>query len=200
MPTDTIGGVTTNRPHRRADAERSIEAIIAATLDLLRGGELPTMTEVAAAAGVGRVTVYAHFPSREALLDAVIRRAIDDTDRALAGLRLDDDPPDVALTRLVERTWRILDRYRGVRAAALVKLDPAALHDHHDQIAHHVERLLARGRRSGIFREDLALPWLVTMFYATVHAAADEVSAGRLDHSTAAQVLVPTLLSVWRRA
>jgi AcrR family transcriptional regulator len=201
MDTETIDAekaATRARPRRRADAERNIEAIITATLDLLRGGELPTMTEVAAAAGVGRVTLYSHFASREALLDAVIQRAIADTDHALAGLGLDDDPPDVALTRLVERTWRILDRYRGVRAAALVKLDPAALRDHHDPIVHHVERIIVRGRRSGVFRVDLAVQWLVAMFYATVHAAADEVSAGRLDPSRAAQVLVATLLSVMR--
>lgn len=194
-----IDGVSPDaRPRRRADAERNIEAIITATLDLLRGGELPTMTDVAAAAGVGRVTLYAHFASREALLNAVIERGIADTNRALADLGLDEHPPDVALTRLVERTWTILDRYRGVRTVALTKIGPQALRDRHDPILQHVEQLIVSGQHAGAFRDDLPQPWLTAMFYATVHAAADEVGAGRLDPAEVPQVLVATLLSMLR--
>lgn len=187
------------RPRRRADAERNIAAIIAAAGDLLRHGPLPAMSEVAAAAGVGRVTLYSHFDSREALLDAVVRRAIADTDQALAGLGLENDPPDVALDRLVRRSWAMLDRYRTVRTVAIAELGPEALREQHDHVVHHVERLLVRGREDGVFRTDLPCPWLVATFYATLHAAADEVGAGRLDTTEVPDVLVVTLLSMLRR-
>lgn len=188
------------RPRRRADAQRNVDAIIGATRDLLRHGALPSMSAIAAAAGVGRVTLYAHFASREVLLDAVVRLAMTDTDQALAGLALDADPAEVALARLVRTSWSILDRYRTVRTVAVTELGSEAVRGQHDQVVHHVERLIARGQDDDVFRTDLPGPWLVALFYAALHAAADEVGAGRLDTHTAPDVLVTTLLSIMRRS
>jgi AcrR family transcriptional regulator len=157
------------------------------------------MSQVATAAGVGRVTLYAHFPSREALLDAVVRQAISDTDQALTALGLDDDPVEIALARLVRTSWPILDRYRTLRTVAVTELGPEALRDRHDHVVHHVDHLIARGQDDGVFRTDLPRPWLVAAFYSTLHAAADEVSAGRLDALAAPDVLVTTLQSLLRR-
>lgn len=199
QPAAEPAAVSPARPRRRADAQRNVDAIIGATRELLRHGTLPSMGEIAAAAGVGRVTLYAHFASREALLEAVVRRAITDTDQALAGLALDGEPAEIALTRLIETSWPILDSYRTVRAVAIAELGPETLRGQHDRVVQHVERLIARGQDDGVFRTDLPGPWLVAIFYAVLHAAADEVSADRLDPRAAPDMLVATLLSILRR-
>lgn len=186
------------RTRRRADAERNAATIVAATIDLLTRGTLPTMSEVATAANVGRVTLYSHFPTREVLLEAVVRRAIADTDQALTELDLDSVDVENALERLIRTSWPILDRHRKVRVAALTAMDPQTLRGHHDTAFRHVERLIARGQANGTFRTDLPLDWLVAVFYAVLHAAADEVDTGTLASEAAPETLIPTLRSLLR--
>lgn len=188
--------MTVQAGRRRADAERNIATIITVAGDLFGRGQSPSMGEVASAAGVRRATLYGHFPSREELLDAVIAHAITHTDEALTDLELDRDPADVALERLVRTSWPILDRYRRLRTAALAELGPERLREHHDRTLHHVERLLHRGQDDGLFRTDLPLDWLVTTFYAVVHAAADEADAGRVSPADAPDLLTTTVLSL----
>jgi AcrR family transcriptional regulator len=181
---------------RRADAERNAATIVAATRDLLAGGKLPTMSEVAAAAGVGRVTLYAHFPTREDLIEAVVLRGVAETDQVLTALELDAVGVEEALERLVRTSWPILDRHRKVRVAALRAMGPDTLRSRHDAAFRHVERLIARGQGEGTFRTDLSLEWLVATFYAVLHAAADEVEAGRMKADGVPDTLIATLRSV----
>lgn len=188
--------VAATPPRRRADAERNIDGILTAARDLFGKGRNPSMIEVAQAAGVGRVTLYNHFPSREVLLEAVIQGAIEDTDRALSNLRLDHGPPAECLARLVGTSWSILDQYRRLHAVALEVLGPEHLRRRHDRAFRHVQRLIARGRSEGVFRTDLPEDWLVTTCYALIHAAADEVGNGELTTEQAPGVLTATLLSV----
>jgi AcrR family transcriptional regulator len=85
--------------NRRADAERSIAAIVDAAVELVSRRPEANMSEVAAAAGVGRVTLYAHFPSREAVLAASRERAMAETIRAFDAAELDRGPAPDALAR-----------------------------------------------------------------------------------------------------
>jgi AcrR family transcriptional regulator len=187
---------STTGPRRRADAERNIAAILTAAGDMFGRGQSPAMGEIATAAGVRRATLYAHFPSREELLDAVVTHALTHTDETLTALALDRDPADVALERLVRTSWPILDRYRRLRTAAMTELGPERLQRHHDRILHHIDHLVRRGQDAGLFRTDLPLDWLVTTFYAVLHAAADEADAGRLTPADAPDLLATTVHSL----
>jgi AcrR family transcriptional regulator len=188
--------MTAHTARRRADAERNIAAIVTAAGDLFGRGQSPSMGEVATAAGIRRATLYGHFPSREELLDAVVTHAITQTDETLTALALDRDPADVALERLVRTSWPILDRYRRLRTTALAELGPERLRAHHDRALSHVEQLIRRGQDAGSFRTDLPLNWLITTFYAVLHAAADEADAGRVSPAEAPDLLATTVLSL----
>jgi len=180
---------------RRADAERNIAAILEAGLACFSRNPDASLAEVAQAAGVGRVTLYGHFPSRQALVDAVLAHAIRQAHAVLDAEAIDHGAASDALSRLIRSSWPILAQHRGLLAAAQRELPPARIRRHHDQAMARVERLIARGQDEGDFRTDLPRPWLVATFYSLMHAAAEEVDAGRLDPAQAGGVLATTILA-----
>src|SRR5919112_4662156 len=93
-------------PRRRADAERSIARILDAAVDALGEDPDASMSAIARRAGVVRATIYVHFPTREALLDAVTERALGEVAAAIARAEPDRGPPGEALARVVGATWR----------------------------------------------------------------------------------------------
>jgi len=188
--------MATQPTRRRADAKRNIAAILAAAEEMFARGPVPAMAEVAAAAGVRRATLYAHFPSREDLVDAVMEHVIASADAALGALRLEEDPADVALVRMVRTSWPVLDRHRRLRALALAELGPERVRRHHDRVSHHLDALITRGQDAGRFRTDLPRDWLIATFYAILHAAADEADLGRLAPADAPDLLAATVSSL----
>lgn len=185
-----------SQQRRRADAQRNISTIVDTAAELFGRGGNPSMSEIAKAAGIGRVTLYAHFSSREELLDAVVARAITDTTAALSADDLDTQAPDKAMETLLRTSWRALNHNRRLRLAAMDELGPERLREHHDQAMERVDALISRGQHDGMFRTDLSRSWLVSVFYAVLHAAADDVDAGKLTADEAPATLATTLLSL----
>jgi len=191
-------GSERDEPRRRADAERSIAAIIAAAIDCFRQDPNVSLTAVAKAAGVSRVTLYAHFSSREALLDAVLEDSVRQADTALQAQRLDEGPADEAFSRLVRSGWHILERHAFLLLASEGVIAPARRRTHHKKVLARVERILVRGQEEGVFRTDLPLAWLVTTFYSLLHAAAAEADARHLKAKSVPDILDRTLSSILR--
>ncbi|ONI92676.1 hypothetical protein ALI22I_02745 [Saccharothrix sp. ALI-22-I] len=175
---------------RRADAERNIEAIVRAGLACFTERPDVSMTSIAQAAGVSRVTLYTHFPTREELLVRVLDSAVAEADRALAAV--DDGPADEVLSQIVRSSWDVLGRYRNLMLAAEV-LTPQELRGTHRLTLDRIARLVVRGQAEGTFRDDLGAEWIVTIFYSLVHSAALEVTEGRMSSAEAADALDRTL-------
>ena len=74
------------------------------------------MAAIAAAADVSRATVYRHFPTREALMDAIRAQALAAGAQAIVECRLEEGGATEALRRLVE-AW--------LEIAAALRLRPA---------------------------------------------------------------------------
>jgi AcrR family transcriptional regulator len=142
------------------------------------------------------VTLYGHFATRTALIEAALGHAVRQADEILDAVDLSGDPRD-ALTRLVTSSWQIMDRFRGALAAAERELPPGHIRAQHDEPMNRVLALIDRGQRDGAFRTDLPAEWLVTLFYTVMHGAAGEASAGRLRSAEAARVIIATLLAAY---
>lgn len=183
-------------PVKRADARRNIEAILdAATISLSRDPDT-SMVDIARAAGVGRVTLYAHFPSRLELVDAVVARALGEGHRALDAVDLNGDPRR-ALFRLIESSWLLIVQLGAIMVAAEAVLPPGRMRELHAEPATRVQELVGRGQVEGVFRTDLPVSWLVGTLHTVMHGAAAEIRAGRLALDGAAAVIAATVLAAY---
>ncbi|HEV2057820.1 MAG TPA: TetR/AcrR family transcriptional regulator [Solirubrobacteraceae bacterium] len=179
--------------HRRATAQRNVAAILDAAVSLLERGNGASISAVAEHAGVSRVTVYAHFPTREALLTAVLERAVKHASTALKAAEPHAGPAVEALERLIAVAWRELDRNRAIAQATADHLVSADVLRTHDAAIQPIRELIKRGQADGAFRTDLPTDWLVTSFFALLHACGDQVRADRITPERAPEILTITI-------
>lgn len=178
---------------RRATAERNVQAIVDAAEALLHDGQATSIAAVAARAGVSRVTVYAHFSTREAILEAVIERAVARASVAFEAATAGAASAQEALERAIRASWLELSRHAAIADAAAAQLSPDALRRTHEAGYAHARHMFERGREDGEFRTDVPTDWLLSVFHALLHAAGDDVRAGRLDSGTALHALTTTM-------
>ena len=186
-----------NHP-REAIAERNLEAILDGAERLLARGDAPTISAVASAAGVSRPTVYAHFPDRRRIVEAVVERTVERAMKAIAAAEPDRGPALEALHRLTAASWEQISRHQRIAGAAASELSTEAMHRSHQAAIGTLHRLIERGRREAAFRTDLPAELLVTAALGLIHAVADATRGGVLD-SDAARAAADTLVTeLWR--
>ncbi len=185
--------MTTTSP-RRSDARRNREAILASALTLFARDPNASMSAIAAAAGVGRVTLYGHFAGRDELVEAALAAAVEHSDRLLAEVDLSGDPLD-ALVRLIRSSWRQVEANSAALDAALAALGTDHVRASHDGALARVQEIIERGQGSGTFRADLSADWLTAVVYSTLHTACAEVASGRLAADEAESAIIATVKS-----
>jgi len=165
---------------RRADAERSIAAILVAAGRVL--GERPdaSMDDIAKTAGISRQTVYSHFPSRDALLSALLARFTERVVDAIDTADLDTGPAADALVRFLEIGWQAFEGDPFLLHLASPPKSPEQEREQHEPILGPLEQLIRRGQRAGEFDPDLPMSWLLSATIGLGHAAGEEVRAGRM--------------------
>jgi AcrR family transcriptional regulator len=157
----------------RADGRRSHEELLAAGRETLaEQGTDASLREVARRAGVSIATLYRHFPTREALLEALLRQAFD-TLRAQAAELLAAPDPGQALVSWLWKLTAASARYDGLPASVMGALhDPgSSLHESCAGLGTAASDLLARAQRSGQIRADLEAGELLATVYAMAWAA-----------------------------
>jgi TetR/AcrR family transcriptional regulator, mexCD-oprJ operon repressor len=182
------------RPRRRADAQRSVARILDAAVDALGEDQEASMSEIARRAGVARATVYVHFPTREALLEAVTERALGEVAAVIGAAEPERGDPAQALARVVAATWRTLGRYHALIAVNTGEQTHEQLHHRHGSVLGTLLPLIERGQADGVFRAEVPAGWHLSMVMALIHAGSGELSGGRVPEDSAEAALVATVL------
>ena len=169
----------------RADAERKREQVVAAAGDELadlavaaRNGEPVRLSldRVAARARVGVATLYRHFPTREALLEAVYRQELTRLCDAAPQLAA-DAPADEALLTWMHRYLDFVDSKRamGLDLRNMVASGAVTQTDTRARLSAAVAYFLDAGAAAGVFRSDVPPDDVVAaMAGAVITAAPDQ--------------------------
>lgn len=140
---------------KRADARRNYDKVLAAAREaFLEGGESTALEEIARRAGVGIGTLYRHFPTRQALLEALYAGEVQELCRSAEGL--DGEDPWPALSRWFERFIAYLQTKRALADELLHYMDRDAplFHQCRASMFAAGEPLLERARAAGVIRPD----------------------------------------------
>jgi AcrR family transcriptional regulator len=176
----------------RADSRRNAELILAATAELLAAGPGVSLEHVAARAGVSRATLYHHFAGRDALLDALTDRSINEVAAAIASAHPREGRPTEAMERVLRAAWEVIGHYRGLVIVNPHRLDRADLRARLEPALAPVRALIVRGQRGGEFDPELPPDWLIGIVTDAIHAASRQVSTGAMKPAEAERALLRT--------
>ncbi|GAA4772659.1 TetR family transcriptional regulator [Actinomycetospora chlora] len=170
-----------DEPRLRADARRNRDALLRAAAAGFAAGADPTLEKIARDAGVGIGTLYRHFPTREALVEAVYRTELA-TVTASAGELLAEHAPAAALRAWMDRYAEFVTTKRGMADTfrAMVADGTVASPQTRAAIDGAVATLLVAGARDGSLRADLEADDVVTALVGVLLATGDAPDRARL--------------------
>jgi len=174
---------TTARP-MRADARRNRERLLAeARAAFLEQGTETSLEHIASRAGVGIGTLYRHFPTREALLEALLRDRFDELAAAGRAL-LDHRCARTALFAWTRDFAESSTTYQGLAHSLMTTLldESSALHASCSSLRDAGLALLARAQDSGEIRDDVDGTEFLTLVFgvASAHEHAPDTAVDRL--------------------
>ena len=177
----------------RSDAERNRRVVLEIAIELLGRDPQASVQEIADASGIGRTTIYRHFPSRESLLEAVTA-AIIDTARVETMAAVADPDPEIAIRGLSAASIDLALRYGRLFAAR--DGQSAAYEAFKVDDTSPARRFLATARERGTIRGDMPVEWLRSVIQAVTFTAINEVDAGACSIEEAVQLARDTLIAV----
>lgn len=176
---------------RRADASRNREALVAAGFEVLSRHPEASMQDVAAASGLGRTTVYRHFPSREALITALFEEIFTDATRLVTALLAEHEAPTEVFPRLADELIALGDRYSFLDAHRDLG-EKVRRQERDEPLLAWLEAQITAGTV-----KPLGATWIQAAFGGLVGAAFEEIHAGRETRASATEKLSAILLAAF---
>ena len=164
MNTTEITTQATLVPPKRADARRNYERVLNAAREAFaEGGESTSLEAIARRAGVGIGTLYRHFPNRQALLETLYVKEVEEVSRCAD--EIDETDPWTALSMWFERLIAYLATKRALAHELLDYLDQDAPLFTQCRAALFAagEPLLTRAQQAGVVRPDVQFAHVLHM-------------------------------------
>lgn len=168
----------------RADARKNYDHLLAVAGEVItEHGANASLRDIARRADVGLGTLYRHFPTRETLLEALLRTTLDDLSQKAVELETSSSPDD-ALVSWFREGVAFVQSFSGIvdlMAAALA--DPgSALHASCTRVRSTGAQLLLRAQAEGMARPDIDGTDLFALIAGLAWLGDQPAFAPRADH------------------
>jgi AcrR family transcriptional regulator len=157
-----------------------------------RGFAKVTVDEIAAELGISKKTLYQHFASKEALLQAVVRGMLTavaaEVESLIGDERMDFMDKLIGLMRLITaRVSRISKPFADDMQRHAPELWQEIQEFRHKKVMANFGRLVRKGQAMGVFRKDLDPELLTVIYAATIQGVVNPQTLARLPY-TASQL------------
>jgi len=142
----------------RADAQRNRDRIVEVARDVFREqGYDASLDEIAKRAGVGPGTLYRHFPTRDALLDAIMQSWVLRVDEAVEKTLAHEGPPRDLLLRWFEEYVALISLHKGgpAKITSAMGHEESPIRTKCQTLAAANNRVLDHLREAGALRPDV---------------------------------------------
>lgn len=177
--------------HARVDVLRNHAALLDAAADVLAVDPSASLAEVAARAGLGRATLYRHFPTREALRAAIREEALARASTALAAADLSGCPAREAVRRAATVLVPLGMRFRILLAEGADN-DPEFLAAREQALAP-LWAALERGIAAGELEPAAEPPWVAMTLAGLLVTAVRAADAGVITVAQAGELVSAAL-------
>ena len=150
-----------------------------------------TLAEVADTAGVGRATLHRHFTSREHLLSELSQDALEQIERATAGIEATVTTATEAMERIFAAVIPLGPRLRFLQSEPPANATASDLVQWNRHVG--VMREVVEGMKlEGTVAADMPTDWVVALVDALIWAAFTRVESGDIARNSAADLAFRT--------
>lgn len=174
-------------------SQRSRQAIMDAAVILLASNPGAAFMEVAEVAGIGRATLYRHFPTKEDLIKAITIEAIEATDEVSRKIMSLANNASEALKLTIEMMVPMGDRYHFL--SQLPSIDDAEINAHMKRQNNELITLIMAVQQEQRIDRNLPTSWACSVFNSLIYAAWEEVAKGETPKQEIAELVYRTLIN-----
>lgn len=167
----------------RVDSRRNRERLLAAAVEAFAAAnDHVSLEAIARSAGVGIGTLYRHFPTREALVEAVYRNELAELSASAAAIVEEVNSPVLALRRWIQRYAVFVSTKQGMADSLRAIFDSGVLQQNETRtsIVGAVEILLRAGAADGSLRQDVRADDVVSSILGIFLASSTPEQAQRM--------------------
>ncbi|WP_299176737.1 TetR/AcrR family transcriptional regulator [uncultured Neptuniibacter sp.] len=173
--------------------QKSNRALLDTSFQVLLTNPHASLSEVAKQAGVGRATLYRHFPTREHLITAIAIESLQLVKNSIDPIVAKGLQEEAALHNMVMALLPLADRFHFLQMIwTVVEFDQKVLSLYENQMDA-IKCWIIQGQKQGIINSDLAPDWIVSVIDSMLYSAAWLLANKTMEPTEIEQHLVQTL-------
>lgn len=151
--------------------KKSTRALLDASFAVLLHNPHASLSEIANQAGVGRATLYRHYPTREQLIQALAVESLSIIGEALLPIRNNDSSGIRALHAMLEVLLPLAERYHFLQMIwTIAELDKEVWQHYESQMAW-IAEWVTNGQINGEINQALDVSWVVSLMDSMLYSA-----------------------------